>query len=310
MLSLCSPTIPSVGHIKPAHSRRTAFTLIELLVVIAIIGILVGLLMPAVQAARGAARRMQCSNNLKQIGIALHNYHDTFGAFPAGSRVSNFIGPLAAILGHLEQSNEIRQFDFSLSYSHPYNHTVAAQRIPAYLCPSMTLPRSVPDTTVGEIGGPTSYLACEGTRGYMAQSDGMFGLNWAAFGFHNDARRFSDLIDGTSTTIAYGETTYDMKDYLWGPPVAMPGTPLFGTTKWGTARWVVGYPAISLGNTLKEFNVHNAANNGGFQSMHPSGANFLYGDGSVRFAPDSIDRDLLDALATRAGREIIGGAEL
>nr|WP_261344061.1 DUF1559 domain-containing protein [Roseimaritima sediminicola] len=289
-----------------ARSRRRAagagFTLVELLVVIAIIGMLVALLLPAVQAAREAARRMQCSNNLKQIGLALHNYHDTHGCFPEGSQQSNMIGPLTGVLPFLEQGNTFQHFDFAQSYSAPYNQQVGAQTIPTYLCPSMTLPRDVPDTRNGETGGPSSYLACEGTASYMPQADGMFGLNWTAYGFRNPAVRFADLLDGTSNTLAFGETTYDMADYLWRPPAADAGQ-----VKWGTARWVVGYPVVSLGTTLKDLNVHNAANNGGFQSMHPGGVQFLYGDGGVRFSADTLDRDLLHALATRSGGEVVGG---
>lgn len=287
----------------PRPLRRGGFTLVELLVVIAIIGVLVGLLLPAVQAAREAARRMQCGNNLKQIGLGLHNYHSTFNQFPEGSRLSNFVGPLTAVLPYLEQSNSYSQFDFSKNYDDPHNQAVAAQQIATYLCPSMTLPRSVPDTSNGETGGPSSYLGCEGTGSYMPRSDGMFGLNWTAHGFNNPATGFRDCTDGSSMTLAYGETTYNMADYQWDPPAASAGQ-----VKWGTARWVLGYPVVSLGTTLKELNVHTAANNGGFQSMHPGGVHFLYIDGSVRFASEALDRTLLNSLATRNGNEVVENA--
>lgn len=302
-LSVCHRPNAVKKHLT-ALPRRAAFTLVELLVVIAIIGILIGLLLPAVQAAREAARRMQCSNNLKQIGLALHNYHGTYQAFPEGSRLSNFIGPLTAVLPYLEQANTYQHFDFSLSYSDPYNQQVAAQSIPTYLCPSMTLPRAVPDTSNGETGGPTSYMGCEGTGSYMPRNDGMFGINWTAYGFNNPAVRFRDLTDGTSSTLAYGETTYDMPDYLWTPPAADAGK-----VKWGTARWVLGYPNVSLGTTLKDLNVHNAANLGGFQSMHPGGVQFLFADGGVRFTASTLDRETLNAQATRNGHEVVGGVQ-
>ncbi len=141
--------------------RLNAFTLVELLVVLSIIGILVSLLLPAVQAAREAARRMQCTNNLKQIGLALHNYESSHRKFPVGSIESNFISPLVAILPVLEQSNNYQQWDFSRSYSDPFNAAVAAQRINTYLCPSMSLPREVPLGPARETGGPSSYLLSE-----------------------------------------------------------------------------------------------------------------------------------------------------
>lgn len=215
MIASVTGSPPNLARFPSARSAptRSGFTLVELLVVIAIIGVLVGLLLPAVQAARGAARRMSCSNNMKQIGLALHNYHATSRTFPVGSRLSNFIGPLSAFLPHLEEANTYDQFDFSKSYSDPYNQKVAAQTIATYLCPSMPLPRPVPDTKMGETGGPSSYLGCEGTAASMRKADGMFSLNWTRFAFNNPAVKFRDLQDGTSITIAYGETTYDMQDY-------------------------------------------------------------------------------------------------
>ena len=284
---------------------RSGFTLVELLVVIAIIGVLVSLLLPAVQNAREAARRMQCSNNLRQVGLALHNYESSHREFPVGSNLSNFIGPLVGIMPHIEQSNNYQQWDFSLSYSDPYNAEVAAQRIATYLCPSMTIPREVPLVDAGETGGPSSYLLCEGTDDYMKQGDGMFGLNWPLYGYNNPNRNFGDIIDGTSNTFFAGETVYNYKDYVWSSRRAPPA--YAGQVKYGTARWVVGYPKISLGTTLKPFNVHTAAAMGGFASMHAGGGgNFLYGDGSVDFLSETVDIVVYNAAATRAGGEAMG----
>ncbi len=284
--------------------NRSAFTLVELLVVIAIIGILVSLLLPAVQAAREAARRMQCSNNLKQIGLALHNYESSHKKFPVGSWQSNFISPLVGILPYLEQGNNYQQWDFSKNYTDPFNAVVSAQRIGSYLCPSMSLPREVPLLAARETGGPSSYLMCEGTDDYMASADGVFGLQWPTFGYNNPNRRFGDITDGTSNTMFAGETCYNYKDYLWS---ASTPAPHGGAVKFGTARWVVGYPAISLGTTLKPFNVHTAAALGGFASMHAGGGgNFLFGDGSAHFKSQTIDNFIYNATATRAGGELVG----
>lgn len=287
--------------------RRRAFTLVELLVVLAIIGILVGLLLPAIQSAREAARRMSCSNNLKQVGLGFHNYESAFRRFPLGSIESNFISGFAAILPHLEQGNMYRQYDFGLNYTHPHNIAVSLQKIPTFLCPSMVLPRDVPiqgNATNGsplEIGAPSSYLLNEGTDDYMAQADGMFGLAWPAFGFRNDFTRFRDVLDGASNTIAAGETTYDFRDYVWSHSAG----PLAGTPRWGTARWIVGYPRISMGSTLYPLNVHRMPNIGGYTSMHGSGLHFLFVDGSVRFLANHADPAMINALSTRAGGEVV-----
>ncbi|MCA9221080.1 MAG: DUF1559 domain-containing protein [Planctomycetales bacterium] len=290
-------------HVRIASASRVGFTLVELLVVIAIIGILVAMLLPAVQAAREAARRSSCTNNLKQIGLALHNYHDTYKTFPAGSIQSNFVSGFASILPYIEQNNTADLYDFSLYYTDPHNQAVSNQRISVYLCPSMPLPREVPLVSANETGGPSSYLLNEGTDDYMAACDGVFGLQWPGYGYPNPNVRFADIIDGTSSTFAVGETTYNMRDYLWS--ASTPG--VGGQVRWGTARWVVGYPAIALGTTLKPFNLHAAAGNGGYQSMHPGGANFVYCDGSVHFIPETIDSVTYNALATRQGGEIVPG---
>src|SRR4051812_45828242 len=141
-------------------SRRPGFTLIELLVVIAIIAVLIGLLLPAVQAAREAARRAQCVNNLKQLGLALHNYHDTVGAFPLGrfTNSSDSFSPFARILPFMEQSNAFAAANFDVPWSNAINLTATQTKIATFLCPS--------DSQVGTIPngwGGTNYRSNEGT---------------------------------------------------------------------------------------------------------------------------------------------------
>lgn len=283
------------------RSSRTGFTLVELLVVIAIIGVLVALLLPAVQMAREASRRTSCSNNLKQIGIALHLYHDTNNCFPAGSH-SSIASGFIAILPHLEQSTVYDQYDFRRYYTDPINTAVINRRIPMYLCPSMDTRRPVPYVSANEVGGPSSYLLNEGTRSYMAVADGIAPLVWPEFGYQNAYVTFGSITDGTSNTFAAGETTYSMPDYLWA--ASTPG--VGGTARWGTARWGVGYPAISMGTTGRPFNLRRVAGNGGYQSMHPQGANFLLVDGSVRFL-GSINAQTYLALGSRNGQEVTSG---
>jgi prepilin-type N-terminal cleavage/methylation domain-containing protein len=284
---------------------RTAprgFTLVELLVVIAIVGILVGLLLPAVQSARELARRMQCSNNLKQIGLGLHNYESSYRKFPVGSMESNFISAFASILPQLEQDNTFRQYDFSLYYTLPQNADVSKQWIATYLCPSMVLPRDVPEARGGEVGGPSSYLLNEGTRSYMTNADGVFGAHWPTYGRTNPHVGFGAITDGTSNTLAVSETTYNYRDYKWS--IALPA-PLGGTVRFGSARWVVGYPRVAMGTTRFPINDFSTATLEGYSSQHVGGVNALLMDGSVHFISESMDATSFNAMSTRAGGEVL-----
>lgn len=281
--------------------RRSAFTLVELLVVIAIVGILVSLLLPAVQSAREAARRMQCSNNLKQIGLGLHNYESTFKKFPVGSIESNFISAFTAILPHLEQGNTYAKYDFSKYYTLPDNSAVSKQWMPAYLCPSMALPRDVPETRGNEVGGPSSYLLNEGTSSYMSKADGMFAADWPAYGMSNPHIGFMQISDGTSNTLAVSETTYNYKDYKWD--ASLPA-PLGGTIRYGLARWVVGYPRVAMGTTRFPINDFSAETLEGYSSQHTAGVAALLMDGSVHFISDSVNPVSFNAMSTRAGGEV------
>jgi prepilin-type N-terminal cleavage/methylation domain-containing protein len=150
--------------------RRTAFTLIELFVVIAILAILMALLLPAVQKVREAANRIKCANNLRQMGIALHSYHDSQGSFPPGvvaetsdlenGKHSGFV----FLLAHLEQESLYKQYNFALSWKAPANLVVAQVRVPVFLCPSS--PNEVPDD--GDFpGAPTDYAFCKGATAYL-----------------------------------------------------------------------------------------------------------------------------------------------
>lgn len=290
-------------YLPPPFAWRNAFTLVELLVVIAIVGILVGLLLPAVQSARETARRMQCSNHLKQIGLGLHNYESTYQKFPVGSIESNFISPFAAVLPHLEQGNPYARYDFSRYYTDPNNAAVSKQTIATYLCPSMVLPRDVPEPRGDEVGGPASYMVNEGTRSYMSQADGMFGLHWPDSGFHNPHIGFGSITDGTSHTLAVSETTYNYKEYRWSSSVA---APLGGTVRYGLARWMVGYPRVSMGTTQFPINDFSVASMAGYSSQHMGGVNAVLVDGSVHFLSAGIDALSLQALSTRAGGEVEG----
>jgi len=278
--------------------RRTGFTLIELLVVIAIIAILIALLLPAVQQAREAARRSQCKNNLKQIGLAMHNYHDLYQSLPMGTN-SQIYGPFVAILPNMDQENLQDLYDFDLYYTDPENEEAINTRIPVYLCPSMVLKRAVPDAACDEPGAPGSYGASMGSSQFTG--DGLFaGYN----GFTAPVPvRFRDITDGLTNTIMCGEFNYQLEDYLWSG-FSCPAKA--GDIRWGGHRWAPGYPGVSLGHTAGDFNVNLNANRTTWRSDHVGGAHFLLADGAVQFVNENVDAALLDALATRQGAEEIG----
>lgn len=277
--------------------RRSAFTLIELLVVIAIIAILIALLLPAVQQAREAARRTSCKNNLKQIGLALHNYHDTYSSLPMGMNPQIY-GPFVAILPNLDQSNLQGLYDFNLYYTDPVNLAAINRPLPVFLCPTMTLPRSVPDTPCNEPGGPGSYGASLGTS--STAEDGLFG-GYSSFAAPKPVK-IRDITDGTTNTIMIGEFNYRLEDYLWS---AFSCSAKSGEIRWGSHRWAPAYPGVALGDTSGDFNVNLSANRGTWRSDHVGGAQFTLADGSVRFVSENINAGLLDSLATRAGGEVV-----
>lgn len=254
------------------QNRRAAFTLMELLVVIAIISVLVGLLLPAVQAAREAARRMQCQNNLHQIGIALHNYHAAFRKFPPGGievrpevRNGKQLAWSAFVLPFMEQSAAYVRVDFNYSFDDPVNAKAAAIPIETYLCPST--PRSSP---LMRGMGATDYGGIYGER--------IVSRNYPPRGvmIHDRAIRFRDITDGTARTLMISEDA-NFRDGQW------------------INAWNLFDQAFSINRAPKFEN--------DIRSFHPQGANGLFSDGSVSFMNESMDLELLASICTRNGNE-------
>lgn len=311
--------------------RHSGFTLVELLVVIAIVGILIGLLLPAVQAARESARRTQCTNNLKQIGIACHNYHDTFRVFPSGylaavpyNNAVNDTTPgwgwASLILPQLEQSNLAAKIKYGLPIENPANAAAVATPVAVYLCPCdlvSTASFVVPDTSGQPLvrAAPVSYAGCVGND-YSA-ADGPTGNGVL---FRNSRIRATDITDGLSMTIIVGERAWSNAKGIWagapngavllmGDENPNPVTP----TITATAPILVQVHTHLL-NAIQE--PDGATDD--FSSNHPTGALFTFADGSVRFIHD-IPTDgpagytqsglLFQALGTRAGGEVALGLE-
>ncbi len=312
-----------------SHSSRRGFTLVELLVVIAIIGILVGLLLPAVQAAREAARRMQCSNNSKQIGLALHNYHDAFKMLPAGcGGLPNAAGTFnghgwtwhAGILPYLEQAplyESIQGLDGmghengSQSAGKPL--IVKATTLSGFWCPSQPDVRSGPQKNGYQ---PSNYNGNMGTRigngndncictGIATLND-MRTKDWGCMNgdgiFYVASRtRFGDVSDGLSNTIFVSE-------------VPDSGGAALGQFGAGCDRRLIFSNGADANppEELTEFLIGAETNdpiNGGAEeaagSFHTGGAHFTFGDGSVHFLSENIDMTTYRALSTRFGGEVV-----
>jgi len=292
-----------------ASRARIAFTLVELLVVIAIIGILVALLLPAIQAARESARRTTCTNNLKQIGLATLGFHDAKKHLPPPNVAGTFTfygGTFVILLPYLEEGNRFAQYDINKPVSDPQNRELTSQRLDVYLCPSMNLPRAVPYTPCGEELGPGSYVISTRTR-YSShlKLDGAF-ANPGKDGEYHLA--IHHIIDGTSKTLLVGETNYGIQQYEWDESCS----DLAGTPRWGDHTWAEGYWYLSWGhmaankphafnNSIEDINPDGRRT---FRSDHVGGVQFVFLDGSVHLITDDSDPQVRQALVTRAGGEV------
>ncbi len=294
---------------------RRAFTLIELLVVIAIIGILIALLLPAVQKIREAAARMQCQNNLKQIGLALHNYHDRNNGFPPGYLdvapwPNDDAGPgwgwAAFILADLEQGNVQSQINFNGQVGGNLPATIAARTmyLKIFACPS---DQQLATFTLTDGGSGAwllahgSYVACNGNDGV---DDNTTPPHTGAFVRGLRGYRIADITDGMSTTFFVGErcTTMSLSSWVGVIPDALVPSVRSPGDYSGPSALVLGH----CGPHLPNDSIVTDAD--AMSSGHTSGVNFLFGDGSVHQINNGISQTVYDALATRAGNEVVDGA--
>lgn len=299
---------------------KRGFTLIELLVVIAIIAVLIALLLPAVQMAREAARRTQCRNNLKQIGLALHNYLDVYQVFPPSRSFSTH----SRILPHLEQGATFNSINFSVNRTGVQNTTAMATIIEGFLCPSD------PYTTVPPGWGGNNYRNCEGTHIIYSIGNAPPGMKPNGVFFNNEVRKISEIPDGTAQTAAFSEHVkgdYSNAIATEKSDTFQPGThPLTleeamadcegidirnltyqGVSDVG-APWIDGYHSTTFYHHVAYPNHRSCMYPSGrimttANSFHPGGVNLLLCNGSVRFVTDTVDLTIWRGLGTRNGEE-------
>jgi prepilin-type N-terminal cleavage/methylation domain-containing protein/prepilin-type processing-associated H-X9-DG protein len=300
--------------------NRRAFTLIELLVVIAIIAILIALLVPAVQKVREAAALTHCSNNLKQIGLALHGYHDRMRTFPPGYQTdvaddNSDLGPgwgwAALLLDDLEQGTLRQTIRFDLQISDPANAQSRTTPVPAYICPSEIMSGTF--SVVDGDGNPicdvahASYVAMNGVLGVSSDP----GDNNGVF-LRNLAMRTGDITDGLSNTLFVGERSTDMSSVTWTGAVTNGVVP---AQRYADLADQLANAEAAAALTLAHGSQDHLPNNplvfdaDATASFHSHGVNFLFGDGSVRFITSSIDGIVYEALLTRAGGEAISSGD-
>lgn len=306
--------------------RRTGFTLVELLVVIAIIGVLVSLLLPAVQAAREAGRRMQCQNHLKQIGLATHNFHDTYGKLPSGGLAPTVtpgsqFSVLTQLLPFIEQQPLYDIVNLTAPPTDALNNTARNTTVPGFLCPS-----DGRDNPMSSVGAATNYMANTGAMPYFVIPGRG---NFSGVFYVNTQTRLADLTDGTTNTAIFSERLLadgsngivsKVEDVFFHP-----GDPATADDAHNICLTVditnlsnqfplfMGAPWMHHQHRYQHISPPNGRSCGFFvvgkstmppSSRHPGGVNVAFGDGSVRLMTNSTNLAAWRSLGTRNGGEV------
>ncbi|MEX0792759.1 MAG: DUF1559 domain-containing protein [Pirellulaceae bacterium] len=298
---------------------RRAFTLVELLVVIAIIGVLVALLLPAVQQAREAARRMQCTNQLKQVTLALHNYADTYRKLPSSGYNNLEHSIWVRLAPFMEQQAFYDRYNFNQTNSRSGVNLTLVRDVPmsGLRCPSGTIQFCMINDASRNSSYTTHYYGIQGPIGLNAATGAQYrryeniapagttssqGLFTMATTTNRDAIDFAGVTDGLSNTLAFGEISWNdytgYREYTLGVYWASGTECAIMATK--DVSWPIN---VGLQSTNAIYRGYNRI--GAFGSHHPGGANFAVADGSVRFLPDTINLDTYYAMASRNGGEVV-----
>ena len=310
---------------------RRGFTVIELLVSTAVISVMVSLLLPAVQNAREAARQAQCKNNLRQLGLALHNFEGTHQVFPASGRTvsgpgnpfGKYIGWRASILPYLEQASLFDAYDFDEHWWHPKNVNAGAAVLSVYQCPSVPQQSGIsfaiakeprPDIEFPRPVARSDYEAMMGVREIIDSERYRTRAMTRSVMFRNSQVRFGDITDGTSNTIAVTECAAR-------PSVYRNRTQQAGLINDQGFGWIDSESAFSLDGASNDGSSQgkgpeingvaiNATNENEPYAFHHGGAMFLFADGHASFLSESIDLKTLAAMVTKSGGEINNDGDL